>query len=1476
MYKVNNLCTIWNDRLKLHANIARFHRNPVNMPKAAPRYSGMGNTENRFGANKNNDVKGFSNSYARVLKGHTQPECKELESNTSLVLDDVCLVSKDLSKALCVKAFRENVSVGSWFSHIEKATMEFMTEGRIAWVEVEGTINEDFKIIFWGKLSWLRAKETLGWVPDFVDDETDGEEHNDGGAIKQDTGLDGNETGVEEVPETMFEETGDIGANVAEEYANLKADVSEDPFNIYSNVVKEVNDTEGNVEDVNKEDNERRSIPNDNVEGSDSVCSGHFKKSEAPRRLAQKAKKDRVKELCVKYKVNFLAIQETKMEKMELSCVRRVWGNVNFEFAQSDSVGNSKGILCVWGPNSFRKKSVTASDYFTIIRGKWRHTGREVLFIVVYAPQDIKEQQILWDYLIHEIGRWNGEVVTVDDFNEKLKHLKLKIRAWNKVNRTSIKNIRDKHKDDLAKLDVIIDCGNGNDDIVNKRMGIISNIQKIDNIHSVEMSQKAKIKWSIEGDENLGYFHGLINKKRNLLNIRGVIKDGRWIDKPDKVKLEFFNHFSQRSDKPGNRRATIQMRYPRTLSLDQQIELESEVSNKEIKRADAKLVKDYRPISLIGSLYKIIAKIMANRLVGVLGDLVHEVQSAFIADRQILDGPMILNEVIQWCKDKKKHALIFKVDFEKAYDSSSRGSILINGSPTDEFQFFKGLKQGDSLSPFLFILIMESLHLSFEKVVDAGMFKDIQLSNLVNISHMFYADDAVFVGQWCDKNISTIIHVLECFHRVSGLSINMCKSKIMGINVDSDRLNDAVTKLGCLVLNRPFSYLGLIVGGSMSWITAWREVVDRVKNRLSKWKMKTLSIGGRLTLLKSILGSMPIYHMAMYRVPTSMLQTLESIRCQFFNGYELNSRKTSLVSWNKVLASKDKGGLGVSSFYALNRSMLVKWVWRFRTQPNSLWAKVIKAIHGINLLNDMNIKVGNGNNTSFWEDIWIGNTCFKSQFPRLYALENHKTSSVGLKLSQQSMVSSFRRILRGGAEQDQTMNIHAWKVKNDALATRFNLSRRGIGINSINCGIFDIGVETSDHLFFPCNMSRQVSRLIMRWWNVPYDEFESYEGWIEWFSNLRLPYKNKMMLEGVFYVLWWHLWTFRNRKVFDTKAPSKAVFYDENHLVEIQVDDHDLLVNSDNENDDMLGYESDKYFDTEDVDGTNHGVEANRTNHSDQKLVKRGITRQYKFRKEYGKPGGIKIKRYFDVDLTDRKLVMYCLGQLPRNFIMKLREKYILPNLNTPLKLNELPAKYSAIVKAEEWVEFVNYTTTDAYKEEADDKIKEGTLNLDDGTDAMTVMFGKEKGGYAKGMGSGVTYKRRKHQQKDVLVKKFSTEMTEKDVLVKKLSNEMTVGCTRGAVEFVISIASSLRSCIPDIRNNGLKTVKDSIGGFFAWLKNQVVLDEEVTPPTTIQKISDYNFAPKLQSKRKNYVSRETMQREARTGKSHKSLNYVS
>ncbi|GKF81184.1 hypothetical protein Tco_0239786 [Tanacetum coccineum] len=186
----------------------------------------------------------------------------------------------------------------------------------------------------------------------------------------------------------------------------------------------------------------------------------------------------------------------------------------------------------------------------------------------------------------------------------------------------------------------------------------------------------------------------------------------------------------------------------------------------------------------------------------------------------------------------------------------------------------------------------------------------------------------------------------------------------------------------------------------MSRIQSWNEIVNNIAARLSKWKMKTLSIGGRLTLLKSVLVSLPIYHLSLFKAPMKVLHKIESIRRNFFNGSDQNDKKQVCVRWSKILASRDNGGLGVSSFYALNRAFLFKWVWRFRSQQSSLWAKVIKGIHGddgnldaivknhnpslwldivsevqhlkkkdIDLMGFLHKKMGNGEDTLFWDHV---------------------------------------------------------------------------------------------------------------------------------------------------------------------------------------------------------------------------------------------------------------------------------------------------------------------------------------------------------------------------------------------------------------------------------------------------------------------------------------------------------------------------
>ncbi|GKA29079.1 hypothetical protein Tco_0715324 [Tanacetum coccineum] len=213
---------------------------------------------------------------------------------------------------------------------------------------------------------------------------------------------------------------------------------------------------------------------------------------------------------------------------------------------------------------------------------------------------------------------------------------------------------------------------------------------------------------------------------------------------------------------------------------------------------------------------------------------------------------------------------------------------------------------------------------------------------------------------------------------------------------------------------------------------------------------------------------MPIFYMSIFKVPSSVLQRLESIRSRFFKGHDLESNKASWVKRSNVLTSKEKGGLGVSSLYALNRGLMFKWVWKLYAQKTSLWARVIKAIHGVdgkvgkainsgasscwtsivrevevlkqqgvNFFEYLQLNMGNGESTTFWEDRWLEGSMLKDIFPRLYVLEINKKVSVGDKLKDFRLDSSFRRKAKGGIEQVQyeelsdMVNLISLTPKND-------------------------------------------------------------------------------------------------------------------------------------------------------------------------------------------------------------------------------------------------------------------------------------------------------------------------------------------------------------------------------------------------------------------------------------------------------------
>ncbi|GJX62887.1 RNA-directed DNA polymerase, eukaryota, reverse transcriptase zinc-binding domain protein [Tanacetum coccineum] len=373
--------------------------------------------------------------------------------------------------------------------------------------------------------------------------------------------------------------------------------------------------------------------------------------------------------------------------------------------------------------------------------------------------------------------------------------------------------------------------------------------------------------------------------------------------------------------------------------------------------------------------------------------------------------------------------------------------------------------------------------------VDVSRLKGVVLYKVCEYRKYFhfpllYADDVTFVGAWSQSNICNLISILRCFFMVSGLRININKSKIVGINVFDEDVSNMAVVLGCGVEKLPMTYLGVPVGGNMRICDNWKRIIQKFEAKLSNWKAKLLSIGGRLSLIKAVLGNLPTYFMSLYWMPISIQNRLESIRNRFFIGGDMGDKKITWVRWKSCLASKVMGGLDIGSIYAFNAALLFKWIWRFINNSKALWVNVVKEIHGqegglgsgrvlkyshspwssmINLVAQLKDKgidllgfckrsVGNGNTTKFWIDSWCGDRPLRDIYPRIYVLDQNKDCLVAQRYDVQDWSNVLRRLPRSGIElvqfTDMVNSISQVKLSDSPDCWEWDLSSSGFSVAS--------------------------------------------------------------------------------------------------------------------------------------------------------------------------------------------------------------------------------------------------------------------------------------------------------------------------------------------------------------------------------------------------------------------------------------------
>jgi hypothetical protein len=265
-------------------------------------------------------------------------------------------------------------------------------------------------------------------------------------------------------------------------------------------------------------------------------------------------------------------------------------------------------------------------------------------------------------------------------------------------------------------------------------------------------------------------------------------------------------------------------------------------------------------------------------------------------------------------------------DWIQACVFSGSMSVLVNGSPSEEINIQRGLKQGDPLAPFLFLLVAEGLGGIMKRAVEMWRFNGFRVGNndLV-VSHLQYADDTLCIGEASVANLWSLKAILRGFEMCSGLKINFWKSSLIGVNVSQDFLRVASAFLNCRTCALPFKYLGLPVGTNPRRASTWEPLLVSLRKRLGLWANKYVSLGGHIVLLNSVLNSIPIFYLSYMKIPVHVWKQVRRIQREFLWGCRGCRKKINWVKWEVVCLSKKKGGLGVRDVQMVNISLLTKW-----------------------------------------------------------------------------------------------------------------------------------------------------------------------------------------------------------------------------------------------------------------------------------------------------------------------------------------------------------------------------------------------------------------------------------------------------------------------------------------------------------------------------------------------------------------------
>ena len=384
------------------------------------------------------------------------------------------------------------------------------------------------------------------------------------------------------------------------------------------------------------------------------------------------------------------------------------------------------------------------------------------------------------------------------------------------------------------------------------------------------------------------------------------------------------------------------------------------------KKPEACSLSDYMPISCCNVVYKLISKIIANRLKPIFTECVSPNQAAFLKGRSLGENVLLATELIKdYNKSSCHKSAMLKIDIRKAFDtvcwdfvikvleaqqfppmfitwvkeciSSPRFSVAINGELAGFFEGKKGLRQGDSISPYIFIMLMEVLSRLLDKAQSEGSFRLHPLCSDPMLTHLLFADDLLVFSDGSRASTAGIKDVMCHFKNWSGLDTNETKTEIFYGGYTDIQISVLSDLSGYKRGEFPTRYLGLPLSPKRISAATLQPFIDRITSKLHSWTVKFLSFAGKVKMIYSVIYGMVNFWSSVFVLPKWFYAKVDSLCSGFLWKNSTTSAAGARVSWLNICKPKSEGGLGIRQLEEFELVFRLKRAWLFFSGSGSLW-----------------------------------------------------------------------------------------------------------------------------------------------------------------------------------------------------------------------------------------------------------------------------------------------------------------------------------------------------------------------------------------------------------------------------------------------------------------------------------------------------------------------------------------------------------